>query len=79
MMPITEPWLFVQWRIDIMGPLLVRRNQFRFLIITIDYFTKCVEVERATTITEAKIASFIWKNIVCRFGTPNIIISDNGK
>lgn len=31
------------------------------------------------TITEAKITSFIWTNLVCRFGIPHAIISDNGK
>jgi len=35
-------------------PLLVGRKQFRFLIVTINYFTKWVEVEPAATITDAK-------------------------
>ena len=32
-----------------------------------------------TTITEAKVISFIWKNIICRFGVPHVIILGNGK
>ena len=32
-----------------------------------------------TTIMEAKVTSFVWKNIICRFGVPHVIISDNGK
>ena len=47
--------------------------------MVIDYFTKSVEVELVTTITEAKITSFVWKNIICRFGVPRVIISNNGK
>ena len=62
-----------------MGPFLLGKKQIKFLIIAIDYFTKWVEVEPVATITEAKIRSFIWKNIVCRFGIPNTIISNNGK
>ena len=31
------------------------------------------------TITEAKITNFVWKNIICRFGIPNVIILNNGK
>ena len=31
------------------------------------------------TITEAKVQNFVWKNIVCRFGIPMMIISDNGR
>ena len=79
MMPITVPWLFVQWRIDIIGPFPVGRKQFRFLIVIIDYFTKWVKVEPATTIIETKIVSLIWKNIACRFRILNVTISDNGK
>ena len=30
-------------------------------------------------ITEARIQSFVWKNIICRFGIPLMIISDNGR
>ena len=62
-----------------MGPFLVGRMQFRFFNIAIDYFTKWVKAEPVATIIEAKIRSFVWKNIVCRFGIPNTIISDNGK
>ena len=56
-----------------------RKEAVKFFIVTINYFTKWVEAEPTTTITEAKITSFVWKNIVYRFGIPNIIISDNGK
>ena len=62
-----------------MGPLPLGKKQHRFLIVAFDYFTKWVEVEPVTTITEAKVISFIWKNIICRFGVLHVIISDNGK
>ena len=44
-----------------------------------DYFTKWAEVEPLATITEAKIEDFVWKNILCRFGIPNAIVTDNGR
>ena len=62
-----------------MGPFPLGKKQLRFLIVEIDYFTKWVEVEPMTTITKAKVTSFVWKNIICRFGVPRVIISDNGK
>ena len=49
-----------------------------FLLVAIDYFTKWVEVEALPTITEAKIQNFVWKNIIYRFGIPQMIILDNG-
>ena len=79
MTTISSPWLFAQWGINIIGPLPQGKRQVRFLLVTIDYFTKWVEVEALTTITEAKVQNFVWKNIVCRFGIPRMIIFDNGR
>ena len=62
-----------------MGPFTLGKKQLKSLIIAIDYFTKWVEVELVTMITEAKVTSFVWKNIICRFGVPHVIISNNGK
>ena len=79
MTPISSPWPFTQCGIDIMGPLPLGKKQLRFLIVAIDYFTKWVEVEPVTMIIEAKVTSFVWKNIICRFGVSHVIILDNGK
>ena len=76
---ITSPWPFAQWEIDIISPLPQGKGQVKFLLIAIDYFTKWVEVEALATITEARIRSFVWKNIICRFGIPRKIISNNGQ
>ena len=76
---ITSLWPFAQWGIDIVGPLPRGKGQVKFLLVAIDYFIKWVEAEALSTITEAKIQSFVWKNIICRFGIPQIIISDNGR
>ena len=79
MTAIASPWPFIQWGIDVMGPFPLGKKQLRFPIVTIDYFTKWVEAEPVTTITETRIISFVWKNIICRFGVPCVIISDNGR
>ena len=79
MTTITSPWPFSQWGIDIVGPLPIGKGQVKFLLVAIDYFTKWVEAEALTTITEAKIRSFVWKNIICRFGILMTIISNNGR
>ena len=76
---ITFPQPFAQWGINIVGPLPQGKKQVKFLLITIDYFTKWVEAEALATITETKVQGFVWKNIVCRFGIRRTIISDNGR
>ncbi|XP_065638260.1 uncharacterized protein LOC136071189 [Quercus suber] len=52
--PMTAPWHFAQWGLDIMGPFPMAIRQLKFLIIGIDYFTKWVEAEALATITEKK-------------------------
>ena len=54
------------------------KDQVKFLLVTIDCFTKWVEAEALAMIIEARIRSFVWKNIICRFRIPLTIISDNG-
>ena len=76
---ITSPWPFAQCGIDIVGPLPLGKGQLKFLLVAIDYFTKLVEAEALATITKAKIRSFVWKNVICRFKIPMMIISDNGR
>ena len=46
--------------------------------MTVDYFTKWVEVEALVSITPTKIKEFIYKNIIYRYGVPHTIISNNG-
>ena len=61
------------------GPFLTVVKQLKFLVVGIDYFTKWVEAEALVTITEKNIRSFIWKNIICKYGIPRVLVFDNGK
>ena len=62
-----------------MGPFPTAVKQLKFLVVGIDYFIKWVEVEALATITEKKVRSFVWKNIVCKYSMPRVLVSDNGK
>jgi hypothetical protein len=77
--PITSPWPFAQWELNIMGPFPVGTKQAKFLVVAIDYFTKWVEAKPLATISEKNVKSFVWKAVICRFGIPRVLISDNGK
>ena len=77
--PMTAPWSFAQWGLDIMGPFPMALRQLKFLVVDIDYFTKWVEAEPLATITEKSIRTFVWKNIICKYGIPRVLVSDNGK
>ncbi|KAL2253460.1 UNVERIFIED_CONTAM: Gag-Pol polyprotein [Sesamum indicum] len=76
--PIKITCPFDQWGIDIVGPFPPAPAQKKFIIVAVEYFTKWVEAEAVAKISENEVINFIWKNIICRFGLPRILISDNG-
>ena len=47
---VTSLWLFQQWGLDILGPLLIGTGQCKFIIIAVDYFTKWAEAELLATV-----------------------------
>ncbi|KAB2600650.1 hypothetical protein D8674_038528 [Pyrus ussuriensis x Pyrus communis] len=64
--PMISPWPFVQWGLDLIGPMPAGKGNVRYAIVAVDYFTKWAEVEPLATITEVKIEDFVWKNILCK-------------
>ena len=74
---IFSPWSFAQWGIDIVGPFPTTPAQNKLLLVATDYFSKWKEVDVFASIKDRDVTRFIWKNIVCRFGIPRSIISDN--
>nr|XP_027124543.1 uncharacterized protein LOC113741245 [Coffea arabica] len=79
MIPITSPWPFEQWGTDIIGPFPMAPGNYVYVVVAVDYFTKWVEAESLRSITGVAVKKFFWKNVVCRFGLPRVIISDNGR
>jgi transposase InsO family protein len=59
------------------GPFPEAAGRVKFLILAIDCFTKWVEAEPVASITALQVKKFLWKNIVCRYGIPLVLISDN--
>nr|GEW34843.1 reverse transcriptase domain-containing protein [Tanacetum cinerariifolium] len=55
--PITAPWSFYKWGIDIAGPFLEGPRKVKFLIVAMDYFTKWVKAKAVATITDGQFAS----------------------
>ncbi|XP_026399840.1 uncharacterized protein LOC113295732 [Papaver somniferum] len=76
---VVSPWPFAKWGIDIVGPLHVGSGQRKYLIVATDYFTKWVDAAPLKHIRDKDVFRFIWEHIICRFGVPTAIVSDNGK
>nr|XP_023929875.1 uncharacterized protein LOC112041189 [Quercus suber] len=76
--PLSSPWPFAQWGLDIVGPFPKAVGNKKYLLVGTDYFTKWVEAEPLANIRDVDVQKFVWKNIVTRFGVPHTLISDNG-
>nr|XP_025665327.1 uncharacterized protein LOC112764025 [Arachis hypogaea] len=72
-------WPFNRWGIDILGPFPTAPRQVKFLVVAVDYFSKWIEAQPLAKITSSQIISFVWKYIICRFGIPGHIVTDNGR
>ena len=62
-----------------MGPLPIGKGQCKFIVVGVDYFTKWGKAEPLAMITEQKVRNFVWRSIICRFGIPIALVSNNGK
>ena len=53
-------------------------NGHRFILVAVDYFTKWAEAASVASVTKNVVARFIKQNLICRYGIPERIITDNG-
>ncbi|KAG8481494.1 hypothetical protein CXB51_026340 [Gossypium anomalum] len=75
---MTSPWPFSIWGMDVIGPISPKAsNEHRFIFVVIDYFTKWVEAASYANVTKSAVSRFLKKEIICRYGMPERIISDN--
>ncbi|GJY27638.1 reverse transcriptase domain-containing protein [Tanacetum coccineum] len=57
--PITSPWPFYKWGIDIARPFPEGPGKVKFLIVAVDYFTKWIEAKPVATITGNQVKKFV--------------------
>ena len=73
--PVTAP--FARWGIDFVH-LPKTDSGNRYALVAIDYFTKWPEVRATQNMRAATVAQFIFEEIICRHGCPEVIQSDRG-
>nr|GEU95393.1 hypothetical protein [Tanacetum cinerariifolium] len=73
------PLPFYKWGIHIAGPFSEGLGKVKFLIVAMDYFTKWIEAKAVVTISSSQVKKFVWDNIVCHFGLPGEIVTNNVK
>ena len=68
----------MKWGMDIVGKLPTAPGQRVYMLVVTDYFTKWIEAEAFHQVRDRKVKNFSWKNVICRFGVPKEIVTDNG-
>ena len=65
-------------KVDIVRPLPITRERNRYIVVTINYFSRWSEA-RSLKVTNANtVVTFLYKEIICRFEAPKILQSDRG-
>ena len=77
-MSMVSTWPFAVWGIDLISPLPMARLVFKYVVVTVDYFTKWAEAKLPTTISNKMVQDFVWEATICRYDIPLEIVSDNG-
>ena len=63
---------------DVLGPIPATEAGNKYILIIADYFTKWVEVFPLPNREAKTVADKLVNEVICRFGTPLIIHSDQG-
>jgi len=62
----------------VIGPVNpITNNEHRFILVAIDYFIKWVEASSYAHTTQKVVNKFIEKNLICWYGLPEKIVTDN--
>src|SRR4051812_10264425 len=76
---LSSPLPFSMWGIDMIGMIEPKAsNGHLFILVAIDYFTKWVEAASYANVTRQVDVGFIKNHIICLYGIPSRIITDNG-
>jgi len=65
------------WGMDILEPLPKAPGVVKYLLVTLDYFTKWIEARPLWEITASEVEKFTWKHLICKYGLPHAIVTDN--
>jgi len=65
--------------IDILGELPLTENGNKYVVVISDYFTKWTEALPMPNMEAVTVARLLVEQVVCRFGMPQIIHSDQGR
>src|SRR6266498_3375994 len=60
------------------GSFPITREGNRYIVVTMDYFSRWPEARPLKAANADTVATFLYKEIICRFGASRILQSDRG-
>ena len=72
------PFPFHTWGLDFIGLINLPFEGRTWILVAIELFTKWVEVVAMKKAMGSLVANFLRESIICHFGVPSRLISDNG-
>src|SRR6266545_6458226 len=70
--------IFERWGVDIVRSLPIIREGNRYIVVAMDYFSRWPEARSLKAANADTVATFIYEEIICRFGVSRILQSDRG-
>ncbi len=69
---------FERWHMDILGPLTKTDKDEKYILLCVDSFTRFVEGFPLKSQEATEVANVLYKDIICRYGSPMRLVSDRG-
>ncbi len=74
--PLTD--IFERQSIDIVRPLPITKEGNRYIVVAMNYFLRWPKARPLKAANAETVATFIYEEIICRFGASRILQSDRG-
>ena len=76
--PIPVYGVLQCWHVDLIGPFPTTVNGNKYSIVAINSVSKWPEAGALPNKTADWVKHWFWETIICRYGTPQEVITDNG-
>ena len=77
--PLPIGQTFSRLHIDILGPINKTKEGYRYILMVVDAFSKWTEAFPLHTMEAREVAWKIYDEVICRFGSPESILTDRGQ
>ncbi len=75
---ISPTDIFERWKVNIVRLLPITREGNRYIVVVMDYFSRWPKARSLKAANTDIVTTFLYEEIICRFGASRILQSDRG-